>query len=97
MEEVAYRLHQEVASLMHRLDRECARRDRIEDRLGKALLDVGTQVERLYGAYHQASVVMTAIGMNPFDHCTDFSERRLSDLVSFFSSLLKTLGASVPS
>lgn len=34
-----------------RLERERAKRDRIEDCLGEALLDVGAQVEQLCGAY----------------------------------------------
>jgi hypothetical protein len=92
MEKAADCLHREVTALTRRLEQERAKRDVIEDHLGKALLDVGAQVEWLRGAYHQASALMPAIGLNPFDHHADFSEWCLSDLVSFFSFLAEDLG-----
>lgn len=74
-----------------RLEHERADRDEVEDRLGRMLADVATQIELLCGAYSRASATMPAIGLNPFKHRVDFNDQWLADLVSFFSYLSEEL------
>ena len=52
---------------------------------------VATHVLRLRDAYHRASAMMPAVGLNPFDHPVDFNELRLPDLVSFFTYISEAL------
>lgn len=83
--------------MVSHLEWERAKSGGIEDCLGKPLLNVGAQVDRLRDTYHQASAVMPAIGLNQFEHHVDFSERRLPDLVSFFHFLFEELDHLRPS
>ena len=72
-----------------RLERVRANCDEVQDRLSHLVNQIATHVLRLHDAYRRASVMMPAVGLNPFNHPVDFNEMRLPDLVSFFSYLFE--------
>ena len=74
-----------------RLERERADRDEVQDRLSHLVDHVATHGLRLRDAYRRASAMMSAVGLNPFDHPVDFNELRLPDLVSFFTYISEEL------
>ena len=74
-----------------RLEHERAGRDEVQDRLSHLADQVATHVLRLHDAYRRASATMPAVGLNQFDHPVDSNERRLPDLVSFFTYIFEEL------
>lgn len=91
MEAAADRLGSEVDAMAQWLERERAERDEVEERLSRMLADLAVQVELLRGVYRRESATMPPIGLNPYRHRVNFDERRLADLILYFSHLSEEL------
>lgn len=94
LREVKDRFMGETAKMARLAARERVEQDKVEERLGRMLADVGVQIDLLRGVYRRASVMMPAIGLDPYHHRADFDDRRLADLIPFFQHLSEQLTAS---
>lgn len=77
----------EVDTLARRLERERTHRNKVEDSLGRALLDHNAQVGLLHDVYREASAVLPAIELASYASCSAFNKLKLSHLVPFFLHL----------